>query len=168
MSMRTTDEPTMGNTDEPAPTRSAPPIGLIVVAVLVAIVVAFAVVWVVGIRGEDDAQDTAGSGVVPSDILDDPSAYEGREVQVVAPVDEIVPPAGFTLDGGLLIVGIPNGQVQQAMEEDWSVTVWGTVQPFDGALVEREVGQPVPEDVARAYEGQPMVLSERVAAGEGS
>jgi hypothetical protein len=159
MSMRTTDEPTT--------TRSAPPIGLIVTVVILAAVIAFAVLWVVAIRGEDDAQDSSGSAVVPSDVLDDPAAYQGREVQVVAPVDEIVPPAGFTLDGGLLVVGIPNGQVQQAMQEDWSVTVWGTVQPFDAALIEREVGQPVPAEVANEHVGEPMLLSTRVAAGEG-
>jgi len=155
-------------TDRPPDTRSAPPIGLIVTAVLLAIVIAFAVIWVVAIRGEDDSQDTAGSGVVASDILEDPAAYQGREVEVVSPVDEIVAPAGFTLDGGLLVVGIPNGQVQQAMEEDWSVTVIGTVQPFDAATIEREVGQPVPESIASEYVGQPMVISKQVAAGEGS
>jgi hypothetical protein len=159
---------TTHSTDEPRTGRSGPALSLIVLGVILAVLAAFAVIWVIGIRSDESAQDTSGRGVAPSDILGNASAFVGKDVMVVAPVSEIVEPIGFTLEGGLLVIGIPNGQVQQAMQEDWSVTVVGTVRDFDPVAAQRATGGQVPPGLANTYQGKPMLVSTRVAAGEGS
>jgi hypothetical protein len=105
-----------------------------------------------------------------NDIVGEPATYTGRQVTVVADLEEVLGPRAFTLDedsplqGGidndLLVLGTEAGGLA-AIDDQWvgnRVRVTGTVQSWTVAEMEREIGWDLEEELELEVEDRQAVL----------
>lgn len=127
-------------------------------------------------EGESESEGPA-RGVVVSDITDGPREYTGATVTVSGEVNDIAAPNAFTIGGEdflgteeLLIVGarqLPNitegARGGAEVQENDIVQVKGTVRSFDSATaLEDEVDYSIDDRLFESYEGEPVVVAEKI------
>ncbi len=125
-----------------------------------------------------DLEDVAGAApeltepVAEEEALD--PALVGQQVTVSADVSEVVSPAAFVLGedtlSSVLVVSAPAADfgeigltVDDALaDDDTVVTVTGTVRQFDIAGFEEEFGVDYDDELFEVYEGQSVIVADRV------
>lgn len=98
----------------------------------------------------------------PEEIVDQPRAYAGERVTVVADVHEVFGPHAFEVDGGLVALGPRDARWFAA--EEWrgeSIQVTGTVLPL--AQIETDLGWSLNVEIESELAGDAVALAvERV------
>jgi hypothetical protein len=116
-----------------------------------------------------------------ADIMENPAAFNGREVTIVAEVDEVLSPRAFKLDedsplaGGVdndLVVLYPQSATLADLDDQWlddEVRVTGTIRTMNIVDIEREIGWDLDPRIEVRLEGMKPVLVartvERVGGG---
>jgi hypothetical protein len=105
-----------------------------------------------------------------ADIVAAPATFAGRQVTVVADLEEVLGPRAFTLDedaplqagidNDLLVLGTATGGLA-AIDDQWldnRVRVTGTVQSWSVVEMEREIGWDLDEELELELEDRQAVL----------
>jgi hypothetical protein len=115
---------------------------------------------------------TDGDVVTVAQIMENPTAYENREVTVVGEVEEVYGDRAFKIDEeGLFTGGIDNDLlviagpgvtwIEDQIHEE-TVRTTGTVRMFSAASFGQEFDYDFTADTFRDYEGRPVLVARSV------
>ncbi len=97
-------------------------------------------------------------------IVGAPDQYIGSQIAVYGEVGDLIDAGSFVLTTGFLgdeLLILQSGETSD-LEEGEGVTVIGTLQMFDRERLAEEGGRPLTDEAFDAYEGDPVLIAERV------
>lgn len=100
-----------------------------------------------------------------ADILDNPSAYEGKDVVTVGTVDTILSDRAFTLSSlNTLVLLQSDGTQSTVPTRNGRVFIRGEVVDFDLASARQRTGLALPDATFGRFEGEPAFIAVAISS----
>lgn len=112
-------------------------------------------------------------GTRVTDIIDNTSSYAGKQVAILAEVDDVVGTRGIVVDQEGSVLGdeilvisrqplepVGGGSDDILFDEGKDVQISGEVQSFNRINLQNELGIILDEDAFRQWEGKPVIVAD--------